>query len=84
MSDAAEFESDLVLLRTSLLSNRGQRLAEAFVDPLLRQLRTFGFQLQALDIRQHARVHAEVLQEIASKTIDPRKIEPSRHRTEKD
>ncbi len=74
-ADAAEFESDLVLLRTSLLSNRGQRLAEAFVDPLLRQLRTFGFRLQALDIRQHAHVHSEVLQEIATKAIDPRKIE---------
>jgi phosphoenolpyruvate carboxylase len=68
--DAAEFEADLVLLGQSLRSNRGQRLAEAFVDPLLRQLRTFGFHLQALDIRQHARVHAEVLEEISSKRID--------------
>ncbi|MGB7599265.1 MAG: phosphoenolpyruvate carboxylase [Candidatus Sulfotelmatobacter sp.] len=74
--DAAEFESDLVLLRTSLMSNRGQRLAEAFVDPVLRQLRTFGFHLQVLDIRQHARVHAEVLQEIRTKKIDARKFEP--------
>jgi phosphoenolpyruvate carboxylase len=62
--NAAEFESDLVLLRNSLISNRGQRLAEAFVDPLLRELRTFGFHLNALDIRQHARVHAEVLREL--------------------
>ncbi|MGA9391674.1 MAG: phosphoenolpyruvate carboxylase [Candidatus Sulfotelmatobacter sp.] len=62
--NAAEFESDLVLLRNSLMSNRGQRLAECFVDPLLRQLRTFGFHLNALDIRQHARVHAEVLREL--------------------
>ncbi len=74
--DAAEFESDLVLLRKSLVLNRGQRLAEAFVDPLLRQLRTFGFHLHVLDIRQHARVHAEVLQEIAAKKIDARKFEP--------
>ncbi|MGC2487148.1 MAG: phosphoenolpyruvate carboxylase, partial [Candidatus Sulfotelmatobacter sp.] len=59
--DAAEFESDLVMLRSSLMKNRGQRLAEAYVDPLLRQLRTFGFHLQVLDVRQHARVHAEVL-----------------------
>ncbi|HZW81497.1 MAG TPA: phosphoenolpyruvate carboxylase, partial [Candidatus Deferrimicrobiaceae bacterium] len=74
--DAAEFESDLVLLRSSLMSNRGQRLAEAFVDPVLRQLRTFGFHLQILDIRQHARVHAEVLDEIRSRKIDARKFEP--------
>jgi phosphoenolpyruvate carboxylase len=72
--DAAEFESDLVILRASLMANRGQRLAEVFVDPLLRQLRTFGFHLQVLDIRQHARVHAEVLQEIDTKKIDLNKI----------
>jgi phosphoenolpyruvate carboxylase len=75
--DAAEFESDLVMLRSSLVANRGQRLAEVYVDPVLRQLRTFGFHLQALDIRQHARVHAEVLQEIDAKKIDVNKIAPA-------
>ncbi len=74
--DAAEFETDLILLRKSLMSNRGQRLAETFVDPLLRQLRTFGFHLHVLDIRQHARVHAEALREIAAEKIDARKTEP--------
>ena len=74
--DAAEFESDLLLLRDSLMGNRGQRLAEAFVDPMLRQLRTFGFHLHALDIRQHARVHAEVLREIRAKTIDANRTDP--------
>jgi phosphoenolpyruvate carboxylase len=74
--DAAEFKSDLDMLRKSLMSSRGERLAEAYIDPLLRQLRTFGFHLQVLDIRQHARVHAEVLQEIRAKNIDARKLEP--------
>ncbi|HWY20417.1 MAG TPA: phosphoenolpyruvate carboxylase [Candidatus Acidoferrum sp.] len=72
--DAREFEADLVMLRSSLISNRGQRLAETLVDPLLRQLRTFGFHLQVLDIRQHARVHTEVLQEIGTLKIDLNKI----------
>jgi phosphoenolpyruvate carboxylase len=72
--DAAEFESDLMLLRKSLMENRGQRLAEAFIDPLLRQLRTFGFHLHVLDIRQHARLHAEVLLEMDGEKIDARKI----------
>ena len=75
--DAAEFESDLLMLRSSLRSNRGQRLAEVFVDPLLRQVKTFGFHLHVLDIRQHARVHAEVLQEIDEKKIDANKIAPA-------
>src|SRR3984957_5231223 len=72
--DAEEFESDLVMLRSSLASNCGQHLAEVYVDPLLRQVRTFGFHLQVLDIRQHARVHAEVLREISEKKIDAKKI----------
>jgi phosphoenolpyruvate carboxylase len=63
-ANSVEFESDLVVLRDSLMANRGQRLVEAFVDPLLRQVRTFGFHLTVLDIRQHARVHAESLREM--------------------
>src|SRR6202043_2118814 len=72
--DAPEFESDLLMLRSSLASNCGQHLAEVYVDPLLRQVRTFGFHLQVLDIRQHARVHAEVLQEIGTLNVDLNKI----------
>jgi phosphoenolpyruvate carboxylase len=72
----AEFESDLILLRESLKSNRGQRLAETYLDPLLRELRTFGFHLYILDIRQHARVHAEVLKEITTRGIDAKRSEP--------
>jgi phosphoenolpyruvate carboxylase len=73
---AEEFESDLVLLRESLMANRGRRLAETYLDPLLRELRTFGFHLYVLDIRQHARVHAEVLNEITTREIDARQDEP--------
>jgi len=61
---AGEFESDLSLIRESLALNRGQRLAELVMDPLLRQVRTFGFHLSTLDIRQHARMHAQALAEI--------------------
>ncbi len=61
---AVEFEHDLLLLRDSLRSHRGQRLAKSFVDPLLRKTRTFGFRLHTLDIRQHARIHAPALEEV--------------------
>jgi phosphoenolpyruvate carboxylase len=63
-SNAAEFENDLPLVGRSLRANRGERLAETWVDPLLRKLRTFGFHLHTLDIRQHAAVHARVIEEI--------------------
>jgi len=62
--DAREFEDDLLLVQNSLQSNRGQRLAQTYVDSLLRKLRTFGFHLHTLDIRQHARVHANAVQEL--------------------
>ncbi len=35
-----------------------------FVAPLLRKVRTFGFHLHTLDIRQHARVHAHAIKEL--------------------
>jgi phosphoenolpyruvate carboxylase len=53
-----EFGRDLRLIRESLAANRGERIARANVDPLLRQVETFGFHLHTLDIREHARVHA--------------------------
>jgi phosphoenolpyruvate carboxylase len=61
---AEEFEQDLLLIQTSLQSNRAQRLAHVYVASLLRKIRKFGFHLHALDIRQHARVHAQVIDEL--------------------
>ncbi|MGC1451289.1 MAG: phosphoenolpyruvate carboxylase [Candidatus Sulfotelmatobacter sp.] len=62
--DAREFEDDLVLVQTSLQANRGERLARTYVSSLLRKVRTFGFHLHTLDIRQHARVHAQAIKEL--------------------
>jgi phosphoenolpyruvate carboxylase len=64
----SEFERDLSLLRDSLQQNRGQSLAKLLLDPLLRKVRTFGFHLSTLDVRQHARVHAKFLTEISSES----------------
>jgi len=63
--DAQEFAIDLRLLRQSLAENGGERVAELLLDPLLRQVGTFGFHLHSLDIRQHARVHARVITELS-------------------
>ena len=60
-SSAAEFESDLRLLRSSLCEHNGFRLANRMLDPLLLKVRTFGFQLYTLDVRQHAKVHTEAI-----------------------
>jgi phosphoenolpyruvate carboxylase len=63
--DAGEFAADVKLMRNSLAENRGEHLARALLDPLLRQVDTFGFHLQTLDIRQHARVHRKAVAELA-------------------
>ncbi len=68
---AAALLEDLTLLRESLAGNRGKRLAERFIDPLLIAVRTFGLHLQTLDIRQHARVDAAALEELTAKKTSP-------------
>ena len=62
---AEEFAGDLQLMRASLAANSGERLAAQLLDPVIRQVRTFGFHLHALDIRQHARVHAIAVDELS-------------------
>jgi phosphoenolpyruvate carboxylase len=64
----SEFIDDLEALRASLAANRGLRIARTLVDPLILQVRTFGLHLHTLDIRQHARVHAQALQEAIADT----------------
>jgi phosphoenolpyruvate carboxylase len=68
---APEFEADLLLMRRSLCANGAERLARDMLDPLLLKVRTFGFHLYTLDIRQHAKVHATVREELAEKS-DPK------------
>jgi phosphoenolpyruvate carboxylase len=60
---ASEFEGDLRQVYRSLEQNRGENLAGLLLDPLLRNVRTFGFHLAALDIRQHAAVHKQALEQ---------------------
>lgn len=62
---AASFAADLHIVRDSLFENKGDELAKGLLDPLLRQIETFGFHLHTLDIRQHARVHQRALRELA-------------------
>lgn len=63
---AAAFESDLRTIRESLAANDGERLARSLIDPLLRRVKTFGFHLHSLDIRQHAKIHSRAIAELAA------------------
>jgi phosphoenolpyruvate carboxylase len=63
-ANADELAADLSLVRESLAANRGERLAALLLDPVLRQVQTFGFHLHTLDVRQHARFHARAVEEL--------------------
>jgi phosphoenolpyruvate carboxylase len=65
-TSAAELIGDLSVLRSSLIRNKGRRLAAMLIDPLLIEVRTYGLHLQTLDIRQHARVHTAAIAEISA------------------
>ena len=67
---ADEFKNDIALIRNSFSQNRGEKLAQLLVDPLLRQVETFGFHLHTLDVREHARVHSRAFDELASARAD--------------
>ncbi|RPI26174.1 MAG: phosphoenolpyruvate carboxylase, partial [Acidobacteria bacterium] len=61
---AGEFRADLEVVHSSLLENRGRRVADLLLRPLMRQVDTFGFHLHTLDIRDHAEVHSKALSEL--------------------
>ncbi len=65
-ANSEELLGDLQLLRESLAENRGERLAELYLDPLLVGVRTFGLHLHTMDIRQHARIHALAVEELSA------------------
>jgi phosphoenolpyruvate carboxylase len=58
---AAQFLADIDLVAASLLANRGRNAGYHAVRRLQLRVRTFGFHLATLDVRQHTDVHHEVL-----------------------
>ncbi len=74
---AEEFAADLKLMSESLEASGGWRIARQLLVPLLRQVRTFGFHLHSLDIRQHARVHSQAIAELSHGASDEENGFPS-------
>jgi phosphoenolpyruvate carboxylase len=63
-SSADEFLSDLKIIKSSLDSNRGQRITSVFIDELIRKVQTFSFYTSRLDIRQHSGRHFQAINEL--------------------
>lgn len=61
---AGELIQDIRLMEESLAANHGARTADVDLAGWRRQVETFGFHAAALDVRQHADVHAEALADV--------------------
>ena len=61
---ASELRADLETLRDSLIAVGASRLAECDIAPILRSLKTFGFHLAQLDIRQNSGFHVKALTQL--------------------
>ncbi|EJN58542.1 phosphoenolpyruvate carboxylase [Halogranum salarium B-1] len=54
---------DLEAIAESLERNGAGKVADAFVEPLIRQVDTFGFSLASLDLRDHREMHTAAIHE---------------------
>ncbi|MFP8952658.1 phosphoenolpyruvate carboxylase [Natrialbaceae archaeon A-arb3/5] len=61
--DADELQADLEVIAQSLRNNGGERVVEAHVDPIRRQVATFGFSLASMDLREHQEKHTAAIAE---------------------
>ncbi len=69
-ADAAALEADLLVVQGSLVAAGAVRAAYGRLQKLLWQVRTFGFHLAELEVRQHSQVHAEALADIEAHGVD--------------
>ncbi|HEX8918069.1 MAG TPA: phosphoenolpyruvate carboxylase [Chloroflexota bacterium] len=63
-TDVSDFERDLAVLYGSVCHCAGKRLAREALQDLMWQVKTFGFHLATLDIREHSDRHLAALDEI--------------------
>lgn len=59
-----EFTGDVAQISQSLLANKGRHAGQFGVDRLMCRIRTFGFHLATLDVRQDALLHRRVTGEL--------------------
>ena len=55
---------ELRLLRDSLAANRGEAIADGLLRRIGRLVRTFGFHVATLDVRENAEAHHKMLGEL--------------------
>jgi phosphoenolpyruvate carboxylase len=70
-ADPSEFLADLDVVHESLCLTGAEQVAATYVEPLRRQVDTFGFTLASLDLRDHRENHTEAVSEaLAQEGVD--------------
>jgi phosphoenolpyruvate carboxylase len=61
---SSDLLADLKRMSESLMGNKGEILAQGFLGDMIRRVEVFGFQMAAMDVRQHSDRHLNALAEI--------------------
>ncbi|HUJ64612.1 MAG TPA: phosphoenolpyruvate carboxylase, partial [Acidimicrobiales bacterium] len=69
--DGDELLADLLVMRQSLLANRGELIADGLMADAVRSVACWGLHLATLDVREHADAHHRVLSELFSRLERP-------------
>ena len=72
--DCEAFRNDLHTLRDSIVTHRGRRIADQFLQPWIDQATVFGFHFASLDIRQNSDVHRRCIEELIALQDTPQTI----------
>ena len=67
--DIESFNTDLLLIRESLVSHGDRTIADMELQDLIRLLAIFGFHLMQLDVRQESSRHSQAVAEILSAAL---------------
>ena len=62
--DTAELLADLMVMRESLYSHRGELIATGLLERIIRTVSSFGLTHATMDIREHSDAHHHALEEI--------------------
>lgn len=62
--DTADLLKDFEVMRSSLLANNGELIANGLLDRIMRSINAFGLTHATMDIREHSEIHHKLLKQV--------------------